>query len=276
MTGATGTTESKNVRALLVANWKMNKVSNEAIDFVEKLNAASDRLRGVDVVIAPAYPLLGSVARRLKDPFGLAAQNLHSAASGAFTGEVSAKMLVDVGCEFVIVGHSERRVALDRAHAYGIGESDAEVGRKLTAAMSAGLMPILCVGEQLAERERGETEARLGAQLAAAFDGVTLKSARELVIAYEPVWAIGTGKNATPEQAENAHHYIRARVADRFGGAIADAVRILYGGSVKPDNVAEISRCPNVNGALVGGASLDVEAFVAIGEGIARARERQG
>ncbi|MBI3070961.1 MAG: triose-phosphate isomerase [Deltaproteobacteria bacterium] len=254
----------------------MNKVTKEAIDFVEKLNAAWDRLRGVDVVVAPAFPLIGSVARRLKDPFGLAAQNVHSSASGAFTGEVSAKMLVDVGCEFVLVGHSERRVAQGTTHAYGIGESDDEVGRKLKSAQSAGLVPILCVGEQLVERDRGETEARLNAQLAAALDGVSIASSRELVIAYEPVWAIGTGKNATPEQAEKAHHYIRARLADRFGAAIAAHLRILYGGSVKPDNVVEIGRCPDVNGALVGGASLDVEAFVAIGEGIARARERKG
>jgi triosephosphate isomerase len=200
---------------------------------------------------------LAQVGKRLEDSkVRLCAQNCHFEDKGAFTGEVSAPLLADVGCAYVIVGHSERRALF--------GESDEIVGKKAKAVLRAGLATIVCVGETLAEREAGTTTQRVGAQLDAALAPLAQGDAAKLVIAYEPVWAIGTGKTATPAQAEEVHAFIRKQLAARWGQPTADALRIQYGGSVKADNAAELMGQPNIDGALVGGASLKAEDFVAI------------
>ncbi len=209
----------------------------------------------VDVAVCPPTIWLEAVAERLKGSgVRLGAQNVHPAESGAFTGEVSASMLAEVGARYVIVGHSERRQVF--------GESDAFVAEKASAALAAGLVPIVCVGETLDQRESGDAQATVLGQLAASLDGVEVADASQIVVAYEPVWAIGTGKTATPDQAQAMHAAIRTALADRFAGG--DGVEILYGGSVKPGNAAELFAQPDLDGALVGGASLDAESFAAI------------
>jgi triosephosphate isomerase len=218
----------------------------------------------VEVVVCPAFTALRSVQTTLEGdriPIGLGAQNCHFEAQGAFTGEVSAPMLAKLHVQYVIVGHSERRELF--------GETDELVAKKLRAVQAAGLRPILCVGELLAEREAGRTFDVLARQLAGSLAGADSAKATEVVVAYEPVWAIGTGRTATPELAQEAHAFVRARLADRFG-ADAGRIRIQYGGSVKPDNAAELLAQPDIDGALVGGASLDPESFSAI----IRSRER--
>jgi triosephosphate isomerase len=211
----------------------------------------------VRVAVAPPYPWLTDVAAALKgSPVALAAQDVSFEKDGAFTGEVSARMLIEVGCRYAIVGHSERRHVL--------GESDHHINHKLHTALEEGLHVILCMGETLAERQRGLQERVFQRQVYAACAGLTDDQFTRLVIAYEPVWAIGTGQNATPEQAQNAHHYIRSKLRSLYGEKIADALPILYGGSVKPENAAGLLHQPDVDGALVGGASLKAETFLAI------------
>ncbi len=241
---------------LVAANWKMHKTRQEAAAFLE---AALPRLRaveGVEVVICPPYTALETVSRLLADsPVRLGAQNLHWERQGAFTGEVSGAMLAELGCAYVIVGHSERRRLF--------GEGDDRIRRKVRAALEAGLVPILCVGETLEEREAGATESRVTAQVAEGTADLSEEEVRRLVIAYEPVWAIGTGRAATGEEANRVVGLIRGFLRRRFGDA-ADSTRIQYGGSVTRRNAAEFLRQPEVDGALVGGASLDPEEFVAI------------
>jgi triosephosphate isomerase len=244
-------------RPIVAANWKMHKTQDEASRFVRELLPRVGAEVAADVVIAPPFPLLPAVARALADAphVSLAAQNVHSEASGAFTGEVSCAMLADAGCRYVIVGHSERRALF--------GESDAFVARKVAAVQRAGMRPILCVGETLEQREAGQTEAVLTTQLAGSLADLDEARAAELVIAYEPVWAIGTGRTATSELAQTAHALLRAQLRARLG-AVAEAIRLQYGGSVRPENAKTLLGEPDIDGALVGGASLDPESFAAI------------
>jgi triosephosphate isomerase len=240
----------------LAANWKMHKTVAEAAEFVDALLpriAATQH----DVVICPPFTALSAVVeRRYGTAVKVAAQNMHEEGSGAFTGEISASMLVELDVEAVILGHSERRQYF--------GETDEALARKVTAALAAGLEPILCVGESEAARDSGETEALLEAQLRAGLTAVDAGELAAVVIAHEPIWAIGTGRTATPEQAQETIAFIRGVLGEL--GADADAARILYGGSVKPGNAAELLGMPDIDGALVGGASLDPEDFAAIVE----------
>jgi triosephosphate isomerase len=243
-------------RPILAANWKMYKTTGEAEGFVARFLPLVAGANDVDVVIAPPFTALDRVARGLAgSPVALAAQNVSPEAEGAFTGEVAPRMLADLGCRYGIVGHSERRALF--------GDTDALVARKAAALFAAGIRPIVCVGETLEQREAGRTLAVLGEQLAGSLAQVPAERAEELVLAYEPVWAIGTGRTATPEIAQQAHAFLRGRLAERFGAA-ASRIRIQYGGSVKPDNVATLMAQPDIDGALVGGASLDPDAFARI------------
>jgi triosephosphate isomerase len=240
---------------LLAANWKMNKTVEETERFLADFLPSVPE-GGVEVVICPPYPSLkAAVEHCAQSRARVAAQNMHEADSGAFTGEVSAPMLVELGVDGAILGHSERREHF--------GETDEALARKLRAALSAGLQPILCVGENEAQRDADETGAVLTRQIEADLAGVAKDRISEVVIAYEPIWAIGTGRTATPEQAQKAIALIRELISGRSSEQ-AERVRILYGGSVKPGNAAELIAQPGVDGALVGGASLDPDDFAAI------------
>ncbi len=242
-------------RRFLAANWKMHKGIAEAVAFAKDF---LPRIAGAEheVAIAPPFPALSALAHVLAgSPVALAAQNVHDEAQGAFTGEVAPSMLAEAGCQWVIVGHSERR------HLFG--ERDAFIARKVAAVFAAGMRPIVCVGETLDEREAGRTFAVLETQLDGSLADVPSGRAADLVLAYEPVWAIGTGRTATPDGAQEAHAMIRGWLRGRFADD-AGAIRIQYGGSVKPDNAAELLAQPDIDGALVGGASLDPESFARI------------
>jgi triosephosphate isomerase (TIM) len=242
-------------RPLVAANWKMNMTNAEAEAFVSKF-LETESPPSVDVVICPAFTALHTVADLLRgSQVRVAAQNMHQEDSGAFTGEVSAPMLAELGVSAVVLGHSERRQLF--------GETDAALARKVPKALAAGLLPILCVGETEEEREAGETQRKLRHQVQTDLAGVGQERLPEIVIAYEPIWAIGTGKTATPEQAQEAIAFVRALVADRDRAA-AERVRILYGGSVNAKNAAELLGRRDVDGALVGGASLDPAEFATI------------
>ncbi len=240
----------------IAANWKMNKTVAEAAEFVDALLPRIAATQHDVVICAPFTALTAVVERRYGTAVKVAAQNMHEEESGAFTGEVSAPMLVELDVEAVVLGHSERRQFF--------GETDEALARKVPAALAHELEPILCVGESEAARDGGETEEVLERQLQADLAGVEATDLAKVVIAYEPVWAIGTGKVATPEQAQEACAYIRDVV--RMRGGAADDLRVLYGGSVKPGNAAELLALPDVDGALVGGAALDAEDFAAIVE----------
>lgn len=245
-------------RPIIAANWKLHKLQAEARDFVRELVArlAAGRAESTDVVIAPTFTALAAAREALAEtPIALAAQDVCAESAGAFTGEVSAEMLRDAGCRYCVVGHSERRELF--------GETDESVARKAVALLAAGIRPIVCIGETLAQRESGETDRILTRQLEAGLSGVEAGKSAELVIAYEPIWAIGTGMTATPEQAQQTHRSIREKLALRFGAG-AGSIRIQYGGSVKPGNVAQLMAQPDIDGALVGGASLDPGSFAAI------------
>lgn len=240
-------------RPILAANWKMQKTRAEAEDFVEKLLPLIGAAGAVDVVIAPPFTALDRVAESLRgSPVALAAQNVNPEEQGAFTGEVAARMLVDLGCAYAIVGHSERRALY--------GESDDFVASKAGALLACGIRPIVCVGETLEERDAGKTLDVVGGQLAGSLSQVPDGRAAEVVVAYEPVWAIGTGKTATPEIAQQVHGFVRSQLVARFGPA-GEQMRIQYGGSVKPDNVDTLMAQPDIDGALVGGASLQPDTF---------------
>lgn len=244
-------------RRFLAGNWKMNCRRESAQRLAQALGGMIGSVREVDVAVFPPFPYLAVVQEAL---FGsqirLGAQNAYFESDGAFTGEVSPAMLADCGCKYVILGHSERRHLL--------GETDDLINRKLHAALAAGLLPILCVGEQLAERDAGRAEEIVGNQLRLCLVGVRPEQLRCVTIAYEPVWAIGTGKVATPEQAEEMHAFLRQQATKMYGADLAQCLCIQYGGSVKPDNIAGLLAKPNVDGALVGGASLKAEDFAAI------------
>jgi triosephosphate isomerase len=260
-TGSSAGSGGDGRRPLISGNWKMHHNHFEAIALVQKLGYALDKadVAAVDVSVHPPFTDLRSVQTLLdadKIPLALGAQDCHWEEKGAFTGEVSPAMLAKLNVQFVIVGHSERRELF--------GETDEGVNRKVKAVLKAGMTPIMCVGETLDEREAGSTEAKVAGQLAGGLDGVAPDAVGGLVIAYEPIWAIGTGRTATPEDAQAVCGYLRLRVAERWGQAAADAVRIQYGGSVKADNAADLMACPDSDGALVGGASLEAESFAAI------------
>jgi triosephosphate isomerase len=243
-------------RPFFAANWKMYKTAAEAVEFLDRFLPRLDGVAGVEVAIAPPFTALDRAGRRLAgSPVALAAQNTSAESEGAFTGEVAPRMLAELGCRYAIVGHSERRALF--------GESDGLVARKAAALFTAGIRPIVCVGETLDDREAGRTFDVLSRQLEGSLAGVPRERADELVLAYEPVWAIGTGRTATPEMAQAAHAFVRKWLAERFGKAAA-RIRIQYGGSVKPDNVYALMAEPDIDGALVGGASLDPEAFARI------------
>jgi triosephosphate isomerase (TIM) len=241
-------------RPFFCGNWKLNGSIAESLALATDVRNGVAALHDVDVAVAPGFTALYAVAKRLEDgPVTVAAQDCFWEEKGAFTGEVAPSQIADVGCKFVIVGHSERRQLF--------GELDAAVNLKARATLRAGLTPIICIGETLAERDAGETIGRVQAQLDAALADMSDVELERIVVAYEPVWAIGTGRNATPAQAQEVHHFIRTRVAMR-APALAPRLRILYGGSVKPDNIRALMAEADVDGGLVGGASLSAESFV--------------
>jgi triosephosphate isomerase len=244
---------------VLAANWKMFKTTQETLAYVRELGVLLKSIEesAAEVVVAPPFTSLVTAAEAARNTsMAIAAQDMYFETEGAFTGEVSAAMIKDTGATHVIVGHSERRRLF--------GDTDDWVRRKVSTALSAGLVPIACIGETLGEREQGQTFDVLDRQLHAAFNGRPAAEIAGLIIAYEPVWAIGTGRNATVAEADEAHRYIRARLAEWFGPDAAAACRVLYGGSVKPENARELVALPDVDGCLVGGASLDVGTFYRI------------
>lgn len=242
-------------RPVLAGNWKMYKLLDEAVQTALALKPLVANANHCEVVIAPAFTALKTVADRLEGSnIRVAGQDCATQnAFGAQTGEVTASMLKDVGCSHVIIGHSERRQFY--------GETDDSVNKKTKAAIETGLTAIVCVGEMLNEREAGRAESVVETQLNGGLQGLTVRDMERIIIAYEPVWAIGTGKTATPEQAQEMHGYIRRKISESHGKDVADSIRILYGGSVKPDNIAELMSQEDVDGALVGGASLEAESF---------------
>jgi len=251
-------------KCFIAGNWKMNGSTAHVDHLVAGILEALPEAAGIDVGVAPPFVYLNRVLDRARDSALLVgAQNAHYEQKGAFTGEIAPRMLADIGADFVILGHSERR------HVFG--ESDDLVASKVLAALGAGLNIIVCVGEKLNEREAGTTEAVIERQLLAALADVPTVDMARVVVAYEPVWAIGTGRTATPDQAQETHAFIRRLVAGKYGREVAADLVIQYGGSVKPDNVVELVGQPDVDGALVGGASLEVESFVGILDGAAKA-----
>lgn len=244
-------------RPVIAGNWKMFKTRGETVAFIETLKRAVAKVQHCDVVVAPPFTALADAAQAAKgSKIGIAAQNVHWDSEGAHTGDIAPGMLLDAGCSYVIIGHSERR--------HDHGETDEQVNRKLKAALAAGLTPIVCVGETLEERDADETQQVLERQFQGGFAGLTPSDFSRIIMAYEPVWAIGTGRTATPEQAEESHAYLRELAREQFGEGQAQGVRILYGGSVKPQNIKGLMAQQDLDGALVGGASLKVDSFVAI------------
>jgi len=248
---------------LFAGNWKMFKTVHEAVAFAKEFKGAVKDVVGADIVLAPPFTAVHAVAEAVRaSNIAVAAQDVFWEREGAFTGEVSAAMIREAGAEYVIVGHSERRRLF--------GETDVTVNRKLMAAIAADLTAIVCVGETLEEREGSRTFTVIDRQLKDGLEGITPEQVADLVIAYEPVWAIGTGRNATAAQAQEVHAHIRGRLRQWFGADTAERCRILYGGSVKPDNIADLTREADVDGALVGGASLEVRSF---GEIVTKGRQ---
>jgi triosephosphate isomerase len=244
-------------KPIIAGNWKLNKTIKEAVELVTLLKRNIRDASSVDVVICPPFTALSDLSEILMDTdIRLGAQNLYWEDKGAFTGEVSGALIKDAGASYVLIGHSERRQFFHETHQ--------TVNRKIKAALKNGLIPIVCVGEMLAEREKEETFAVLEAQLEGAFAGRTSQDMTTVILAYEPVWAIGTGKVALPAQAQEAHAFIRKWIKNRFDQEIASKLRIQYGGSVKPDNIAELMREEDIDGALVGGASLEAQSFTDI------------
>jgi triosephosphate isomerase (TIM) len=239
---------------LVAGNWKMYKTVADAVKYVKEFRSLVKDVTGVEIVLAPPFMALHASAEAARaSNIAMAGQDCHWEREGAYTGEVSAVMVREAGAEYVIIGHSERRTLF--------GETDATVNRKVAAAFAAGLTPIACIGETLDQRERNETFDVLDRQIKQGLDGISADQVALLVIAYEPVWAIGTGRNATPAQAAEAHSHIRKRLRQWYGSDAAELCHILYGGSVKPDNIRDLIALSDVDGALVGGASLDLRAF---------------
>jgi triosephosphate isomerase len=241
----------------IAGNWKMNLTLSEAKDLAKAIVKAASDLGQAEIILAPPFTALGKVKKALKDsPVQLAAQNLFWEEKGAYTGEISATMLRDAGCQYVIVGHSERRQYF--------GETDAGVNKKIKAALKSGVFPIFCIGETLVERERGEAMDIITRQLQGGLEDIGIDIFKSIVVAYEPVWAIGTGQTATPAQAEEVHAHIREKLVRKYGIEPAECAIILYGGSVKPANSFVLLSEKNIDGFLVGGASLEAEPFIQI------------
>jgi len=244
-------------RPVIAGNWKMYKTTEETRAFFARFKPQVAGARHCDIVIAPPFTALRTAVECAQESnIAIAAQDVHWEKQGAYTGEVAAGMLAEVGCRYVIIGHSERR-----QYFY---ETDESVRRKLVAALEAGLIPIVCVGEKLEEREAAETEKVLRSQFAGGFSALTAAQFSRIIIAYEPVWAIGTGRTATPELAAEAQYFLRKLTEERFGRHEAESLRILYGGSVKPDNIKGLMAQEEIDGVLVGGASLEPDSFTAI------------
>jgi triosephosphate isomerase len=242
---------------IVAGNWKMNTTRQTARNLASAIVRGVDGMDGVGVIVCPPFPYLIGVGEAIAgSKVVLAAQNCHDRRDGAFTGEVSPTMLLDVGCRYVILGHSERR--------HGLGESDTFISSKVRAALDVGLRVILCIGETLDERQQGRFEEVFYRQLATALSGLKAEQLAQVTIAYEPVWAIGTGHTATPQQAQEAHVFIRNHIRKDFSGEAAESMSILYGGSVNAANAAELFRQPDIDGGLIGGASLKADAFLAI------------
>lgn len=249
-------------RIFIAGNWKMNLNRASAVALAEAVKTQAQGVGHVDLAVCPPFVYLDCVGKALAgSKVMLGAQDCYHQADGAYTGEISIAMLKDVGCHCVILGHSERRHIL--------GETDEAINKKVLAALSGGLIPIVCVGELLAERERGQTSQVIQKQFDGSLAGLSAEQMEKIVIAYEPVWAIGTGKVATPQQAEEVHLDLRKLIEQRYNKEVAEKVRIQYGGSVKPDNAAQLLTQPDIDGALVGGASLKVDQFMGIVAGAA-------
>ncbi|MBR2891719.1 MAG: triose-phosphate isomerase [Bacilli bacterium] len=241
-------------KPIIAGNWKMYKTRDEVLSFVYAVNEKMPSNDLVDSVVCAPALYLRDLVKRQGANLKVGAQNMHFAEEGAYTGEVAPKMLVDAGVTYVIIGHSERRAMFN--------ETDESVNKKLHAAFNHGLVPILCVGEMLEHRESGQTEAVIKEQIVKDLSGLTVEQAKELVIAYEPIWAIGTGKTATPEVADETCGFIRETVKELYGESVSEAIRIQYGGSVKVNNIKELMAKPNIDGALIGGASLEADNFI--------------
>src|SRR5438132_10161554 len=254
-------------KKIVAANWKMNMTQAESARFVESMLLDLGEITDVEVVIVPPFTAIAKVMEALvkAQNIKVGAQNMYWERNGAFTGEISAALLRDLFVRYVVLGHSERRTLF--------GETDEIVNRKVRAAHEATLRPIVCVGETLDQRDRGNVKKILSIQLRGSLEGLSAKELQETVIAYEPVWAIGTGRNATPDQAEEAHAFIRHTLSKMSDEATADRIRIQYGGSVKPDNARDLMSQPDIDGALVGGASLDPRSFAQIVQAAREERE---
>jgi triosephosphate isomerase (TIM) len=243
-------------KAVIAGNWKMHKTNGEARLLARAIMAGTADVSHCEIVMAPPFTALAAVSAEIKgSSLVLAAQNVHWEPKGAFTGEISIPMLKEIGCGMAIIGHSERRQYF--------GETDASVNRRVRALLESTLNPIVCIGETLAERESGKHHSVVAQQLAGGLDGLTRQSLLRIILAYEPVWAIGTGRTASPETAQEMHRLIRDWLSERFGEE-AQEIRILYGGSVKPDNIDALMLQPDIDGALVGGACLEAESFLRI------------
>ncbi len=244
-------------RPIIAGNWKMNKTVSEAVDFVRQLKPLVADVRDTDIVVAPTFTALQAVSREIDGSnIELAAQDVFWESSGAYTGEISPSMVKDVGCRYVIIGHSERRQYF--------GETDETVQKKIRASLAMGLCPIICVGEALEEREAGKTFDVVKNQVTQCLEGFSRQEMEKIIVAYEPIWAIGTGKTATPQQADEVHAFIREQLGNMTDRTVSEGVRIQYGGSVNPDNIFELMLQPNIDGALVGGASLKADSFSGI------------
>jgi triosephosphate isomerase len=252
----------------IAGNWKMHMTLPEAVELVQKLREASSEFKKAQLVVIPPYTALSEVKKALQgSPVLLGSQNVFWEDKGAFTGEVSAPMLKDAGCTFAVIGHSERRQYF--------GETNETVSKKIKAALAHGLLPIMCIGESLEEREKGETIQKVETQITEGLDGLKTENIRQIIIAYEPIWAIGTGLTATPEQAQEVHGFIREKLAEMHGIEVASYAIILYGGSVKSENTFSLLKEKDLNGALVGGASLKAESFTEIAKEAIRAYEEK-
>ena len=246
-----------NEKPFLAGNWKMHKTIPEAVEMVKALKEESPQLMDAELVVIPPYTMLNEVKKVIEGSnIQLGAQNIFWEEKGAFTGEVSPPMLKDAGCQYVTIGHSERRQYF--------GETNETVNKKIKAALAHELTPIMCIGESLEEREKGNTMDKVETQINSGLEGLGKDEIRRIVIAYEPIWAIGTGVTATPSQAEEVHSFIRKKLTEKYGNEIASYAIILYGGSVKPANTYSILKENNINGALVGGASLEADSFIQI------------
>ncbi|MEA3305519.1 MAG: triose-phosphate isomerase [Candidatus Omnitrophota bacterium] len=253
-------------KIIIAGNWKMNKTVPEAIELVNGLKRELADIENVDIVVIPSYTALSEISDMVSDSnINLGAQNVHWEDKGAFTGEVSPVMLKDIGAKYVVIGHSERRMYFH--------ETNETVNKKIKASLKAGLFPIMCVGERLEEREAGKTFDVIKSHVEDGLEGISKEDTLKIVIAYEPVWAIGTGKTATPEQAQEVHAYIRKLLKDIYDEPIAANVRIQYGGSVKEENIKNLISRKDIDGALVGGASLKIEQFVPIVKESAKRRD---